>query len=345
MNEARLQDVAMLYWLWAVPALAGVYLYAAWRRRLSLEQFAQSHLLASINPWTSAGRRRIKAALVLCAFAFLVVALARPAWNPIPQTVKRQGRDVVFLLDVSRSMLAEDLAPNRLERAKLAILDAIDKLQGDRVALVAFAGTAVVKCPFTLDYGFFRLALDDIGPESVSRGGTMIGDAIRKTLDSVFKGQDAQFQDIILITDGEDQESFPVEAARTAGERGVRLIAIGLGDENEGRRIPVTNERGERTFLTYEGREIWSKLDADTLRRMVNATPGGRYLNVSTGAIDLGDVYSKLIGSAEKRALEEQTTERYEEKFQIFLAVAFLLLCAEAVVRERRAARTESGQP
>jgi Ca-activated chloride channel family protein len=235
-------------------------------------------------------------------------------------------------------MLAEDLVPNRLERAKLAIRDAIDRLQGDRVALVAFAGTAVVKCPLTLDYGFFRLALDEIEPESVSRGGTMIGDAIRKTMDSVFKGQDAQFQDIILITDGEDQESYPVEAARAAGQRGIRLIAIGLGDENEGRRIPITNEQGERTFLTYRGQEVWSKLDADTLRRMVNATPGGRYLNVSTGAIDLGDVYTKLIASAQKRALEDETTERYEEKFQIFLAVAFLLLCAETIVRERRSA-------
>jgi Ca-activated chloride channel family protein len=344
MNEARLQDVAMLYWLWAIPALAGVFVYAAWRRRLSLEHFAESRLLASLNPLTSAARRRIKAALVLCAFAFLVVGLARPAWNPIPQTVRRQGRDVVFLLDVSRSMLAEDLVPNRLERAKLAIADTIDKLQGDRVALVAFAGTAVVKCPLTHDYGFFRLALDDIAPESVSRGGTMIGDAIRKTLDAILDAQDAQFQDVILITDGGDQESFAVEAARTAGERGIRLIAIGLGDEVEGRRIPVTSESGERTFLTYQGQEVWSKLDADTLRSMVNATPGGRYLNVATGAIDLGDVYLKLVASSERRAFEEQTSERYEEKFQIFLAVAFVLLCVEMVLRDQRRVPAKSKQ-
>jgi Ca-activated chloride channel family protein len=344
MNEARLQDVAMLYWLWAIPALAGVFVYVAWRRRLSLERFAESRLLASLNPLTSVARRRVKAALVLCAFAFLVVGLARPAWNPVPQTVRRQGRDVVFLLDVSRSMLAEDLVPNRLERAKLAIGDTIDKLRGDRVGLVAFAGTAVVKCPLTHDYGFFRLALDDIAPESVSRGGTMIGDAIRKTLDDILEGQDAQFQDIILITDGGDQESFAVEAARTAGERGIRLIAIGLGDEVEGRRIPVTNANGERTFMTYQGQEVWTKLDAATLRSMVNATPGGRYLNVATGAIDLGDVYTKLIASAERRAFEEQTSERYEEEFQIFLAAAFLLLAVEMAVRDRRRAPAGSKQ-
>ena len=342
MNEARLQNVEMLYWLWAIPALAAVYFYAAWRRRLSLERFAEPQLLTAINPWVSAARRRAKAILILCAFAFLVVGLARPAWNPVPQTFKRQGRDIVFLLDVSKSMLAEDLVPNRLERAKLAILDAVDKLQGDRVALVAFAGTTIVKCPLTLDYGFFRLALDDIGVESVSRGGTMIGDAIRKTLEQVFVSQEAQFQDIVLITDGGDQDSFAVEAAREAGKRGIRLIAIGLGDENEGRRIPIRNENGERSFLTYQGREVWSKLDADALRQMVNATPGGRYLNVATGTIDLGDVYTKLIASAEKRAFDEQTTERYEEKFQIFLAIAFVLLCMEMIVRERRKVQVES---
>lgn len=344
MNEARLMDITMLYWLWAIPVLAAVFFYAAWQRRIALERFAESSLLASIHPWPAAGRRRIKAILALAAFAFLVIGLARPAWNPVPQTVKRQGRDVVFLLDVSRSMLAEDLVPNRLERAKLAIMDAVDRLEGDRVALVAFAGTAVVKCPLTLDYGFFRLALDGIEPESVSRGGTMIGDAIRKTLEDVLKSQDAQYQDIVLITDGEDQESFPVEAARAAGQRGIRLIAIGLGDENEGRRIPVTSESGQRTFLTYNGQEIWSKLDADALRRMVNATPGGRYLNVATGAIDLGDVYTKLIASAEGRSLDEQTTERYDEKFQVFLAIAFVLLCIELIVRERRPRRVSEAQ-
>jgi Ca-activated chloride channel family protein len=243
---------------------------------------------------------------------------------------------VVFLLDVSKSMLAEDLKPNRLERAKLAISDCVEVLQGDRVALVVFAGTGVVKCPLTQDYGFFRMMINDISVDSISRGGTMIGDAIRTTLNEVFDDQVKAFKDIVLITDGEDHDSFPEEAAKLAGERGIRIIAIGLGDENEGQRIPITNDKGERIFLKHNGQEVWTRLDADTLRKMANLTPNGRYLNVATGTIDLGDVYQNLIMTADKKTLESETIRRYEEKFQIFLAAAIFLLWIEMLTSERK---------
>jgi Ca-activated chloride channel family protein len=164
----------------------------------------------------------------------------------------------------------------------------------------------------------------------------MIGDAIRVVLDQMLDNQEKRYKDIVLITDGEDHESFPVEAAKEAAAKGVRLFIVGLGDENEGKRIPVTDESGSRTFLKYQGREVWSRLDADTLREMALATPGGRYLNVATGTIDLGEVYLQLIGSAEKKELEEETIEKYEEKFQVFLALGFLLLYLEIMISERR---------
>lgn len=325
----------MLHWLWLLPALCGLLVFAARKRRQALQTFVEAGLLERIRISASSLRRRWKAVLVLGGLAFLIVAMARPGWNPKAQTVERRGRDVVFLLDVSRSMLAEDLAPNRIERAKLAIRDAVEKLEGDRVGLVVFAGNAVVKCPLTLDYGFFRMMLEEVDTNSISRGGTLIGDALRKVLDDVFDDQLKEFKDVILITDGEDHDSFPVEAAKMAGERGVRLLAIGLGDENEGRRIPVTNARGQKTFLEYQGQEVWTKLDADTLREMVNATPGGQYLNVATGTIDLGEVYQKLIASAEKRDLESKTIKRYEERFQLFLGLALVFLCGEWLISER----------
>ncbi len=332
----RFHDLEMLLLLWVLPVLIGVFVYAAYKRKQALSRFAEAHLLPVINVSTRPARRRWKALLLLAAFALGAVAAARPAWNPTPRTIERKGRDVVFLLDVSKSMLAEDLSPNRLERSKLAINDCVDRLQGDRVGLVAFAGTAVVKCPLTLDYGFFRMMLENITPTSVSRGGTMIGDAVRTAMDQVFDSVKKQYKDIILITDGEDHESFPVEAAAEAGEQGIRLIAIGIGDEDEGRRIPVTDEYGNRTFLKYNGREVWTRLDAGTLRQMVNATPGGRYLNVATGTIDLGDVYMKLVASAEKKALQSETVKRYEEKFQIFLSIMIGLLVLEMFVSERK---------
>jgi Ca-activated chloride channel family protein len=332
----HLGNVNMLLLLWLLPAVAALFVYAAWRRKKAMRVFIEEGILERVAISSNLAARRLKAALVIAALAFLVFSLARPAWNPKPRTVQRRGRDIVFVLDVSRSMVAEDLVPNRLGKAKLAIMDMVDRLEGDRVALVVFAGSAVLKCPLTLDYGFFRLMLDDVDINSVSRGGTMIGDAVRKALDEAFDDQEKKYKDMILITDGEDHDSFPVEAAEEAGRRGVRIIAIGLGDEDQGKRIPVTDEKGNMTFLKYNGQEVWSRLDAETLRKMANKTPGGRYLNVATGTIDLGDVYMKLIAGEEKREIESKTINLYEEKFQIFLAMAIFLLAAEMLVSDRR---------
>ena len=340
MSTIRLHSIEMLYLLWLLPLLLGLFLYSANRRKQLLEHFIHRGLqqkLVFVNPV----RRRWKAVLLLAGFGLLVISLARPAWNLEQTTITHTGRDVVFVLDVSRSMLAEDLAPNRLERAKLAIADVIDKLRGDRVGLLVFAGTAAVKCPLTLDYGFFRMMLDNVSTESISRGGTMIGDGLRLVLDQMLDAQEKKYKDIVLITDGEDHESFPIEAAKAAAEKGVRLFIIGLGDENEGKRIPVVDASGRRTFMRYEGKEVWSRLDAETLREMALAAPGSRYLNVATGTIDLGEVYMQLIGSAEKKEQEEETIEKYEEKFQVFLGICFLLLCIEALISERRRQQLE----
>jgi len=345
MSGIKLHNLDMLYLLWALPLLVAIYVYAGHKRRQALAMFAETALLAQLHISVSATRRRWKAAWLILALALIVCALSRPAWNPTAKNIQRYGRDVVFILDVSNSMLAEDLAPNRLERARLAIGDCIEVLEGDRVGLIAFAGTAAVKCPLTLDYGFFRMMLDQISVNSISRGGTMIGDALRKALDEVFDQRQRKYRDIVLITDGEDHDSFPIEAAKEAGERGIRIIAIGLGDENEGRFIPITDQRGRKRFLTYQGKKVKTKLDADTLRKMVNATDGGKYLPVSTGAIELGNVYVDLIAGAEKKELESKTIKRYEEKFQIFLALAFGLLCLESATSKRQRSQTKQPTP
>ena len=326
----------MLYLFWLLPLVAGLFFYAGRRRRAALLALVGRVMLGRFPAAVSRAARAWKAALFILALSFLIIALARPAWNRKDLVIKRSGRDLVFMLDVSKSMLAEDLLPNRLQHAKLAILDTVDKLAGDRVGLVAFAGSAVVKCPLTLDYGFFRMALDDIDFNSVTRGGSMIGDALRTILDQVFDDQARQYKDIILITDGEDHESFPLEAARAAGEKGVRLIVIGLGDEKEGERIPVLDSHGRKTFLQYKGQEVWTRLQADSLRLMARATPGGRYLGVATGTINLGEVYLDLIAGAEKKELEARTMQQYEEKFQIFLAAALTLLLFELLLSEKR---------
>ncbi len=332
----KLQLLASTYLLllWGLPLLAALLVIHARRTSKKMAAFA-----------SNAGTRRpgrlairiIQTTSVFVALGLIIIALARPAWEQKPTKVQRQGRDVVFVLDVSRSMLAEDLSPNRLERAKLAIRDCVERLQGDRVSLVAFAGSAKVRCPLTLDYGFFRQMLERVSTDMEVTGGTNIGDTLRLVQRQVFDNQVKAYKDIILITDGEDHESFPINAAEAVGDEGVRLIVIGLGDPGQGQPIPIIDEQGRRRHLTYEGKEVFSRLDAHTLEKIALATPGGRYLPVATGTIDLGQVYLDLIAGDEKRQLAEETIENFDEKFQYFLAAALLLLVMEMTLQTRQA--------
>ena len=333
--------------LWAIPPLVALFVHASLRRRRALLRFAGD------RPQLRAGRRNarpLKGGLLVAAVVLIVVALARPGWTPETRTVERRGRDVVFVVDVSRSMLAQDLAPNRLERAKLAILDTLEVLRGDRVALVAFAGTAVVKSPLTFDYGFVRLAVERLSTDSVSRGGTQIGDALRVVRDSVFGEQVGPFRDVVLITDGGDQGSLPLQAAGELGALGARIIAVGLGDEITGQPIPDagSDEGYLEGYLQYEGRPVLTTLDGQALRELAGVTPGGRYVNVATGTFDLGALYVQLIASADRRLLESTEREVFQERFQPFLAAALALLALEFLlpdlirpVRRRRGHRQE----
>ena len=327
-----------LWLLFAVPVLLiPAYIWCFWQKSKALRTLASSDMLKKINITVSLKKQIFKAVLLIAAFICIVIALTEPKWNPRTQKIQRQGRDVCILLDTSRSMLAEDIKPSRLERSKIAIRDLLETLQGDRVAIVTFAGNSTVKCPLTQDYAFVRMALADISTESTSRGGTMIGDAIRKATEDVFDRQSREYKDIILITDGEDHDSFPVQAAEKAAAEGIRIIAIGLGDEDQGSRIPVTGPNGQESFLKHNGQEVWSKLDADTLRKVVYATEGGKYLSVQPGTtLDLGEIYEGLIASAQKRELESTTMIRYDERFQIFIALGLLLIVWEYLTSERK---------
>jgi len=338
----RLLTLPMLHLLWLLPLLVAILVYSSRARLRDMQKIVAAPMLQRLVPDPKRSRRTAKTFLLLTGIAFLIFSLCRPVWNEKEITIKRHGRDVVFLLDVSRSMQADDLKPNRLERAKLAIADCIEVLNGDRVALVVFAGEAKVLCPLTIDYGFFRLMLDGATPDAVNKGGTLMGDAIRTVMDEVFDDQAKEYRDIVLITDGEDHESFPVEAAKNAAEKNIRCIIVGLGDEKEGRRIPVIDEDGKRTFLRYNGQEIWTKLDGATLRQMAATSPAGRYLPVATGAIDLGKVYRDLIATAKKREIGDQTISRYEEKFQIFLGIALFLFFLETILPDWKKVKGEA---
>ncbi|MCY4377409.1 MAG: VWA domain-containing protein [Spirochaetaceae bacterium] len=344
-DGVRLSSPDAFLLLWVIPPLIALSVLAALRRRRTLVRFAGDRSRPHAERRNA---RPFKGGLLVAAVVLIVVALARPGWTPETRTVERRGRDVVFVVDTSRSMLAQDLAPNRLERAKLAILDTLEVLRGDRVALVAFAGTAVVKSPLTFDYGFVRLAVERLSTDSTSRGGTLIGDALRVVRDSVFEDQVSPYRDVVLITDGGDLGSLPLQAAGELGALGARIVAVGLGDEVTGQPIPDPDAGGG--YLEYEGQPVLTTLDAEALRELAGVTPGGRYVNVGTGNVDLGVLYTQLIAGADRQLLERTEREVFQERFQPFLAAALVLLALEFLLpdlirRRRRRGRRGAAHP
>ncbi len=334
LQQFEFESLRYLWLIFLMPALVLIYCYGFYRKRQMLNKFALPETVRSIA--ASANRRLqiSKAAMLLIVVLLIMVALMRPRGNPTEQQTTRRGRDVCFLLDVSNSMLAEDLKPNRLERAKLAINDVIDIIEGDRVSLIIFAGSVALKSPLTSDYNFFKTILNKVSPKDIGQGGTNIGDAIRQAVDRVLPREDTKYKDIILISDGEDlEDSFPTQAAEYATQNGIRIHTVGLGDP-EGTPIPDPDHTGH--YLQHNNEIVMSRLDERTLRKIAAATPGGTYIPVRTGTMDLGELYRKVIAPAEKQQYESEVKIKWTEWFQVPLLAAVILLIAEWFIGERR---------
>ena len=258
--------------------------------------------------------------LELLALIFIILSLARPQGNPERKTVSQTGRDVVFLLDLSKSMLAQDVRPNRLERSKELILGIIDELEGDRVALVVFAGNSVIKSPLTVDYYYFEKALRRVQVQDLVKGGTQIEQALRTVLDRVLLSTDSLYQDIILFTDGESKGDEPLEVAKLAAEKGISIYTVGIGSP-QGVLLLDT----KRQPLKFEGRDVISKLDEKTLKQISQITKGA-YFPVHTKLADLGSFYKDFIKSKNKRQVEETETVLWQEYYQYFLIMAIICL-------------------
>jgi Ca-activated chloride channel family protein len=330
----RFDNLAYLHLLWAAPVLLAVVWYGYHRKQRALREFATGNLRGHLLPQVSFARQWVRSLLVLTAMVMLVLAVIGPRWGVTYEDMPRRGIDIMFVLDVSRSMLAEDIKPNRMDRAKQAIGDVLHVLGGDRVGLVTFAGGSVLNCPLTINYSAFRMTLDEVGPLTSTRGGTLIGDAVRLAADS-FVDQIKKYKAIIVITDGEDQESYPVEAARQAfAEKGIRVYTIGLGDTGEGARIPADKD-GQRLYLQHEGQEVWSKMNPKELREMAVAG-GGAYVPAGTANIDLGQIYQDKIAPAELREFEASRIERYKVQFQWFAGAGLVLVLVASFMSERR---------
>ncbi len=331
MSDFQFANPSWSHALWLVAGVMALLFWLDWRRGDVLSRFLSATMQLRLVHRPSQTRRWLSIGCLGLAGVALVVALMRPQWGLTYQETPRVGAQIMVCLDVSKSMLAEDTAPNRLERAKAEMTDLLSYLEGDQIGLIAFAGRAAVLCPLTPDFGFFRLILDGASPTSVGRGGTRLEEPIRKALDS-FRTESDVSRMIVLISDGEDHDSHPIDAAKAAAEHGVKILAVGFGDE-AGTEIHVTDpQTGARTtVLDSDGQPVRTRLDGETLREMALATDGA-YVPAGTGALDLKSIYEAHIAPLVRGHLDDRGHAVRREAFQWAVLAGLLLLVASIVV-------------
>jgi len=331
-----------LFWaLWLLPLVGLLLVYAQRQRQRAARRFADARMLPRLMPATSASRIGTKSALLLLGLGLLVTAAARPRFGEYYEEVANRGVDLFVLLDVSKSMLAEDVAPNRLERAKSDVRDLLTRLAGDRVGLITFAGSPRMQVPLTLDHDYFVDILREVDTSSAPRGGSLIGDAIRKGMESLRTRPDRD-QVFVLITDGEDQGSYPKEAAQAASEQGIKIFTVGLGDNSDGSRIPIEEQGNRRYAKEKDGQERWSKLN-ESLLEEIALTTDGAYIPARTTAYDLGDVYDDHLVGLARGEIDSATRKRYREQFQVFAALGWLCLVVAGFVSKYQRNMNASG--
>lgn len=329
----------MLPLLWLIPLLV-IFLAVAFRRkRRALTTFIHHDLLEQLTSSVSRRKQTLKVALLVLAALLTVLALARPQYGKKLQMSKRKGIDIVIVMDTSESMLAEDIKPNRLQRAKHEVSTLIDRLQGDRVALVAFAGQSFIQCPLTLDYGAAKMFLDIIDTNLIPEPGTAIGKAIERAA-GVFDQQERKYKVMILITDGEDHRSDPVAAAKKAAEEGIRIYTIGVGSPG-GVPIPIRGQQGG--LLEYKkdrfGETVMSKLDEIALQNIA-LEADGKYFRATMGEMELDRILEDL-SKLERRELKSRELTLGEDRYQFFVLATVLLLTAEAMLGDRKRRRRD----
>lgn len=337
MHDLLIGNPAYANLLWIVAGVAALLVFAAIRGRRAMAAFATSNLRYAIAPHWNSRRRWLKTALVVASLAAVALALLDVRWGKTWREVPQRGMDVVFLLDVSHSMLAQDTGPNRLERAKQYIGDLVDEMDGDRVGLVTFAGTATRKSPLTTNYRELRLTLDEVGPHSVSRGGSDLSEALRLASGS-FLDRSGNHRAIVVFTDGEDQGSDPVEAAKEIYEdQGIRVFTVSLGDADRGARIPVRTANGGNAWLQYEGQDVWTKANPALLEGVAVAA-GGAYVPAGTKQVDMSAVYHRYLSSVEEQSFADARVNAYIPRYQWFIGLALAFAALEPFISERRKA-------
>lgn len=331
----KFENIEYLYWLLAILPMAAVFFfYIFWRRR-AIKKLGEMQLVERLMPGKPKYKHQVKFLFVMLAFAAACIALANPQMGTKYEKVKREGIDVIVALDVSNSMLAEDVKPNRLDRSKLLVSRLIDKMQNDRVGLIVFAGNAYLQMPLTVDHGASKLFLNTINTNMVPTQGTAISEAIRLSI-KAFGQDEKKFKALIIITDGEDNEGDALAAVSEAVENGIVAHTIGVGSP-QGAPLPVYKNGIQIDFKRdRQNNIVLSKLN-ETILQQIAVKGGGSYSRLASGSEDLNRLFSS-IASMEKKEIEERVFTDYESWFQIPVAIALLLLTLEFFISERKSA-------
>ena len=328
----RFANPEYLYALLLIPALLLFYGYSRIKRRRALAKFGHREIVSVLMPNASNARPALKYIVLLIALASIILGIARPQFGTQLKTVKREGIELIIALDVSNSMLAEDIQPNRLERAKRAISQLVDKLSDDKIGLIVFAGEAYTQLPITSDYVSAKLFLNSISPQIVPTQGTAIGAAIDLAAKS-FSPQFVGNKVLIIITDGENHEDDAAGAAANASEQGIVVHTIGMGLP-QGALIPDVSN-GQKGFKKdNKGNTIVTKLNEPMLQKIAQSGKG-MYIRANNSQVGLNTLFNE-VDKMEKTEMESQIYADYDEKFQYFIGLGLFLLLLEFVILERK---------
>jgi Ca-activated chloride channel family protein len=328
----RFANIEYLYLLILLPVLALIFALVFSQRKKALKRFGDPEVIAPLMPAVSIARPVLKAILVLLALASLVFGIARPQFGSKLREIKREGVELIIALDVSNSMMAEDIQPNRLERAKQAIARLVDRLVNDKIGLIVFAGDAYTQIPITTDYVSAKLFLNSISTDIVPKQGTAIGSAIKLGMRS-FTQQAETSKALIIITDGENHEDDAVEAAKLAVEKGITVHTIGIGLP-QGAPIPVYSG-GQKTYRKdSDGNTVISKLDETMLRRIA-AAGNGVYIRSTDTRVGLDQLFDE-IDKMQKQEMESKIYSDYDERFQYVFGISLFFLLLDFFVLDRK---------
>ncbi|MBI5555864.1 MAG: VWA domain-containing protein [Elusimicrobia bacterium] len=330
----RFANGQLTYLFLFLIGLAGLYLFNLKRKKALLKKYAEQalwpHLLSSFDQQ----KQNLRVLFILTAIFLIIIALLRPQWGFHEEDISRRGVDIFIAVDVSKSMLTQDVLPSRLGRAKLAIEDLVNQLKGDRIGLVAFAGSAFVQCPLTVDYDSFLESVEDLDVNLIPRGGTDIESAINEARRSFTTGSEGIHKTLIIITDGESHEGDAVAAAARAAQENITIHTIGLGTA-EGDLIRVVDEQGSSGFLkNREGDVVKSRLNDDQLKQIA-FKGNGAFVKATPTQFGLDLIYNNKISAMEIKEVEGKSEKRYTERYQIPLALALALLLLEVFIRDR----------